>query len=158
MGGGPEEDWILFSEEEAPGLGCSAEETPIRLSFLQAALLGSLWRVYKSGSPVRKHHSPHPGRRQRQAGARPGWQWWGGEFVYGGERAIMGAPGPATAEAGPRTCNQPADREAGQRQQAPIPPSLWEGLGPQLPCAPWGLLAKASLPVPCFFCVPAGSC
>lgn len=92
MGGGPEEDWILFAEEGAPGLGGSAEEAPIRLSFLQAALLGSLWRVYKSGSPVRKHHSPHPGRRQRQAGARPRWQWWGGEFVCGGEKGLTWGP------------------------------------------------------------------
>lgn len=33
-----------------------------------------------------------------------------------------------------------------------------KGLGLQLPCAPRDLLARAPLPAPCFFCIPAGNC
>lgn len=82
-------------------------------------------------------HSPHPGKRWQQAGAGPGWQQWGGEFIWGVEKGLPWGLGASCGGGRPQdSVSSGLIERAGQSQRTSNPPSPWEGLGLQLLCAP----------------------
>lgn len=93
--------------------------------------------------------SPHPVKRWQQAGAGPGWQPWGGEFICGAEKGIPWGLWASCGGGWPQdSATSWLIESASQRQQAPNPSSPREGLGLQLPCALYSLHPSWASPQP----------